>query len=855
MRDPVVSSPFWFVLFAAIFLLVPVWAQQRYPAARHGGNYMHNYYIPPAPSSTPWYPCWSPDGKAIAFSMHGSIWKYDLETGVATELTYDRSYHSSPDWSPDGRWIVYTADANHRRIQLHVLDLATGRSHPLTSDEHLYLDPAFSPDGRYIAYVSTKPNGYFNIYIRAFKEGAWAGPPVALTEDHRYSRDRLYFGPWDMHLQPRWTPDGSAIVFLSNRGVALGSGDLWKMRVRNPGMENAERILEEQTLYRTRPDVSPDGKRVLYSSTAGAADQFNHLYVIPINGGHPYKLTFGDHDDFHPRWSPDGETIAYITNRNGLPQLALLETYGGKQTIIRFRQLKWKRPMATLTLRVEDERTGQPTPARVHVVASDGKFYGPSEAYARVGMYGSNFFHTDGESTWQLPPGKTTLRIVKGFEYVPVELQLDLEADKPRTLTVQLKRFISAKERHWYSGSTHVHMNYGGNLRNTPQNLILMAKAEDLDVINSLVANKDNRILDWQYFEPGGGEHSSSRNDPNTILIFGEEYRPPFYGHVFLLGLKDHLISPFTTGYENTAIESLYPSNTDVFRKALKQGAVTGYVHPFGSDADPFEIELGVAKAFPVDAVFGTVHAYEWSTANRTQLTVWHHALNNDLPIVPTGGEDSITDLHVSKTIGSLRTYVHLSGPFNAENWLNALKNGQTFVSSGPLPFFEINDQPPGSSLQLSKKGGNVQLRAEVWSLAPIRKAVIYRNGAVFRELDIDASVWQPTEDHMSRPCVRFEESVPVTESSWFNLYVEGPASEWLDTVFVQGITNAIRVYVGDQPIRNAESARYFVKWIDLLSDLAKAWPWWRTEAEKAHVLGQFEEAKKKFEELARTAQ
>ena len=104
-----------------------------------------------------------------------------------------------------------------------------------------------------------------------------------------------------------------------------------------------------------------------------------------------------------------------------------------------------------------------------------------------------------------------------------------------------------ADDRHgragWYSGSTHMHMNYGGNLHNTLENLMLMSAAEDQDVVNELIANKDNRVLDYQFFVPGGGAHPISK--PDRLVIVGQEYRPPFYGHVILLGLRDHLISPW----------------------------------------------------------------------------------------------------------------------------------------------------------------------------------------------------------------------------------------------------------------------------------------------------------------------
>src|SRR5262245_46777702 len=151
------------------------WCQKTlYPAAKDGGNYMHNYYLPPAPGSYPWAPSWSPDGKYVAISLLGSIWKVDPETGDANQLTYNRRYHSSPDWSPDGKWIIYTSDDDNRRIGLEILNTDSGESHTLTNDDHLYLDPVFSPDGRRVVYVSTHPNGHFNLYIRSIQNGAWA---------------------------------------------------------------------------------------------------------------------------------------------------------------------------------------------------------------------------------------------------------------------------------------------------------------------------------------------------------------------------------------------------------------------------------------------------------------------------------------------------------------------------------------------------------------------------------------------------------------------------------------------------------------------------------------------------------
>jgi TolB protein len=824
--------------------------RQLYPAAKDGGSYMHNYYLPPGPGSYPWYPEWSPDGKHVAVSLLGSIWKVNAETGDAVQLTYGRGYHSSPEWSPNGKWLLYTSDDQNRRIQLEVLNVETGRSEALTNGDHLYLDPVFSPDGSRVAYVSTYPDGHFNVYVRPFKNGSWAGPPVALTTDHEYRNNRLYVGLWDIHVQPSWTRDGNSILLLSNRGVPLGSGNLWRIPVVENAMSKAKVIFSEQTLYRARPDISPDGARFVYSSTSGAADQFNHLYVLPVNGGAPYKLTFGDHDDFHPRWSPDGERIAYISNEGGLPRLVIMETYGGGKHRIVINLKSWKTPMHRVRIEIVDE-SGRPVHARVQGVASDGKFYAPLDSYSRMGVQGQHFFHSAGDSTLWAPPGRLKLTAIHGLEHWPASAEVTVGGEGS-TVKLVVRRYVDFAARGWHSGSTHVHMNYGGNFRNTLENLMFMSRAEGQDILNELVANKDNRILDWMYFEPGGGEHSISKVDPKMLVIVGEEYRPPFYGHTFYLGLRDHLISPFTTGYEGTAIESLYPSNTDMFRKARAQGAVTGYVHPWTGDGDPLNADLGVGKGFPVDLALGVIDGYEWSNASRGQVAVWHHALNNDLRVAPTGGEDSISNLHISKPVGSLRTYGYFGdGPFSVPAWLSVLRKGQTFFTGGPLLELDIGGKRPGESIKLPAGGGKVRVRARVWSIVPLSRAVLYRNGQPFQELTIDGRLWSTDGQRSGRPCAGFDAEIPVKDSGWFSLYVEGPYSELLDVLYPQAGTNSIRVYVGDQKIRNKASAEYFIRWIDKLKTMAAAWPGWRSLSEQKHVLAQFEEARAVYQRLA----
>ena len=813
-----------------------------YPQARTGGNYMHNYYLPPA-AGTPWRPCFSPDGEWIAFSMAGSIWKIRIGEDVAYQLTANATYDSSPIWSPDGRWIVYTADDRYRSINLMLFDTATGESTALTRNEHVQLDPVWAPDGSRILYVSTDPGGWYNLYAMPLQNGV-PGEPMRLTEDNAYANSRLYFGSRDLHIQPTLSPDGKEMILVSNRGIPLGSGALWRAPVAPDAMSRAKQILREETLYRTRPQWSPDGARIVYSSHRG--NQYNNLYVLPVEGGEPYQLTFGEWDRFDPRWSPDGEWIVYVSNRRGVTDLRLLKTFGGEERAVEIRRRAYRRPHGTLKVVVTDADTGRPTEARILLRAADGKAYAPPGAYRRVAARALHldFFHAKGEFSLDLPVGQVSVLATKGFERKPIAAAVEVEAGAVASLRLSLERFTDYKARGWYSGSDHVHMNYGGNLHNTPENLLFMAAAEDLDVVGEKIANKDNRIFDHQYFN---GAFDRVRSTPQRILAWGQEYRPPFYGHINFINLTERLLSPYTTGYEGTAIESLYPSNTDIFRMAREQGALGGYVHPYGSD--PSSAGYAGARGFPVDLALGAVTYLEVMTSARHSLhtaRVWHRALNCGFRVTASGGEDSISNLHRTPALGAARMYAYLGDRLAWDRWVEAVRRGRTFFTNGPLVQLTVNGEIAGGEIRLPAEGGTVEVDARMETAFPVEKLELIRNGEALEEI--------PLREGGRSGALR--KRIPVERSGWYTLRAttEEPVFP-IDDSRLHAETGPVYVYCGEQPIRSAEDARYFIRWIDDIARQAREHPGWRSEREREHVLGQFNQARAVFEQRAREAE
>ncbi len=799
---------------------------------------MYSYYVPQA-TSTPWRPAWSPDGKTLAFSMAGSLWKIGVGDRTAYEVTANRTYDSSPAWSPDGRWIAYTAEGE-RGINVMLLEVATGKSTALTTGEDLNLDPAWSPDGKRLAFVRNVPQDRFHVYVMPVGNGR-GGEAERLTEPHSFGRQRLYFGVYDDHIQPSWSPGGNEILLVSNRGIALGSGAIWRVSAQPDCMRDARMILREETLYRTQPQWSPDGKRILYSSHRGS--QYDNLYVLPAEGGEPYQLTHGDWDHFDPRWSPDGEWIAYVSNQHGPSDLRLLRVVGGEERRVAIEHRIYRRPMGTLKVVVTDAATGQPSAARFYLTASDGKTYSPAGAFQRVPSRTTHgdFFHAEESFTVAVPAGEVKLETARGIEVMPYSTTVAVKADGVTEVQVDLRRLTNMNALGWYSGSDHTHMNYGGNLHNTPENMMFMGRAEDLNVLADKICNKDNRIFDWQYFTGKPSPLSTT----NRILMFGEEYRPPFYGHINLINLTRHLISPFTTGYEQTGIESLYPSNTDIFRVARGQGALGGYVHPWAQD--PPAAGYPVARGFPVDLALGVMDYLEVLTRAGTFTNtskVWHRTLNCGFKLTASAGEDSILSLHATPILGSSRIYAFVGSKLTWDGWVDAIRQGRTFVTNGPLLRFDVDGRLPGSEIQLPDAGGSVSISGRVDSIVPVDRLELYFNGTRIEVAELKGGKEGAIKKRVS-----------VTRSGWLTLRAIADQSHFpVDDTYVVAETSPVYVYCGNAPIRSREDAEYFIRWIDDIARQAEAHPGWRSSRERKHVLDQFAEARRVLEQRAREA-
>ena len=796
--------------------------------------YYREMYLPQL-TTGPSAVAWSPDSYILVYSMAGSLWKQELRSATAEQLTAGPGYDYQPDWSPDGRWIIF-ARYDHDAIELWSLDMRDGRTQKMTSEGAVNVEPRFSPDGKRLAFVSTSYKGHFHIFIGSFDNGSLTGVRQ-LTPENVSSLPRYYYSQVDHEISPVWSRDGSEILFISNRGHIHGTGGFWTMKA-EPGAE-AHEIHYEETNWKARPDFSPDGKRMVYASYLGRA--WHQLWVMPAAGGDAFPISYGDFDNVNPRWSPDGSRIAFISNRTGNTSLWVQTIPGGEQTEIVARDRQYLKPMGNVSLHVVDEH-GTPVAARVFVTAADGLAYAPDGAWMHADdsfirserLFEAHYFDTTGESRFTVPAGSVEVDVMRGFENHFEQHKIEVKANSTAELTVRIVPLgeMDANSK-WVSGDVHVHMNYGGAYRNTPAHLVQQAAAENLAIVEDLIVNKEQRVPDISYFSPQLDPASTA----DHLLLHGQEFHTSYWGHLGLLHLTSNIILPGYAAYPNTAAASLYPANGNVADMAHQQGALVGYVHPFDSFPDPFR-DVSLTAELPADVALGKVDYIEvlGFSDHKSTAAVWYKLLNCGFRLPTAAGTDFMGNYaSLRGPIGLNRVYAEVkSGPLTIDPWLAAIKAGHTFATNGPLLRFSLGGQEIGGEVRLDKKQ-EVPFSAELKSIVPVDHLQIVCNGKVAREITLEGD----------RRSAHAQGSIPLDASGWCVLRAFSDKAEYpiLD-LYPYATTSPAYVSVAGAPVRNAADAAYFVAWVDRLIAAARSNTAWNTDTEKQAVLSMFRDAR-----------
>ena len=843
-----------FLLTCIGFLVSPVEAQRRpvLPQIDLPHPYYYRELFLPQLTSGPSSVAWGSDSKQLVYSMAGSLWRQKLDSKEAMQLTDGNGYDYQPDWSPDGKSIVYVT-YQQDAMELWLLDVASGKTTQLTSGGAVNVEPRWSPDGKRIVFVSTSFNKRFHIFRADVREGKLENV-LRLTGETKSDLPRYYYSAYDTEINPVWTRDGQEILFVSNKGHIHGTGGFWCMKA-EPGA-TAREIHYEETSWKARPDFSPDGSRMVYSSYLGR--QWHTLWVMPANGGDAFPISYADWDETNVRWSPDGKQLAFISNRQWNTEIVLKQEPGGEAAPLEIEGRKWLRARTRLQISVRDEK-GRQVPARISVTDERGRFYAPDDVliYADDGFdrearpFEAHYFYStrDSDVAVVVPEGSVKVEVSKGFEYKPQQRTVSAGSRPGERINFALKKLDWERggKMQWASADLHVHMNYGGTYRSEREFLLERAEGESVQIVNNLVVNKEQRFpdIDAQRFDEIL-KYVSTEVD----VVLGQEFHTSYWGHRGILRLRDHFLLPGYAGYPNTAAASLFPMNADVYDLAHEQGALVGAVHPFEEVPDPLaKPPQRITDELPVDAALGKLDYMEivGFSDHKSTAAVWYKLLNLGYRVPAGAGTDATTNYAapIRGNAGFDRVYAPASRDavhrINLDSWMDSLKNGRTFATNGPLLNFTLNGEIVGSELKLEKAQQEVAFTARLRSIVPVNHLEVVCNGRVAKDVKLEGE--HDTADAKG--------TIPISESGWCLLrtYSDKAVYPVLDN-YAYATTSPVYVVLGGAKPRSPEDAKYFAAWIGRTMEITGAYPDWNSQQEKELVMNRLREAKAVYEKL-----
>ncbi len=810
------------------------------------GYYWRELYIPQL-TSGPSSVTFMPSGDEVIYAMRGSLWRQRLPSEavqVAREVTHPiAAYDHQPDVSPDGRSVVF-ARYDGKGFELWRHDFDGGAEKQLTDNGGVNLEPRISPDGRRIAFMSTAGTGHFNLRIADLSTAGLSNERYLVTP-RESGIDRYYYSTHDHFINPSWSPDGARVWYVTNTEIPWGTGKICSVSVADGSIACLDKH-QLETSWAARPEVGPDGKRLLFSNYHGG--QWHQLWLTTTDDAAPLPLTYGDFDRTSARWSPDGKRIAYISNEDGYTSVWVHDVFGGARVRLDSSIPLPQKPGLVVVQIMPRDSKGNRISARISVLASDGRWYAPSrswmhgdELYDRAQFPSEvHYFHCAAESSScpvVIPAGKTTIHVESGFRRKPVLVERDFSQFLPIELPIQLEdNDLPSDFGRFLSADLHVHMNYGGHYRATPETLLAQQDAEDLDVVYNLLVNKEERIPDIGYFRPGGGADPASGK---RMIFHAQEYHTSFWGHMGLLNLEDHFLLPDYTAYRHTALASPWPHNGAIADLAHAQGGLVGYVHVADFPIDPPK-EKVLSYELPADVAHRKLDYIEVMGFSDHHITagIWYRFLNLGFRLPAGAGTDAMSNYaSLRGPIGLVRVFLDTGGERTPKALTSALKEGHTFVSNSALLGLTIDGKRPGDTLP---RAGKYPVRVAMRSPVAMDHLELVQNGRVIKAFELAGD----------RTRFDWSGDVDLKQAGWVLLRAyNDEAHPWVLDLYPYATTSPL--YVDGTAPPAPDDAAYFSAWMDRVVEAALARGGWNSEQEKADTLAYLEESRAQFRALA----
>ena len=309
----------------------------------------------------------SPDGKWVSYTLttidslkdsrNSDVWMISRDGSENIQLTNSPDGESRARWSPDGKWISFVSSRTSspqdpKGAQVWLLDRRGGEGRRLTTQKGGIDDYSWSPDSKRLLLAITDPDPEDTGKIKTTK-------PYVIdryqykedVEGYRYKKVHTHLYLFDIATKKLdtltrgdrdeesavWSPDGTAIAFVSNRTEDPDKNENTDIFVIEAHPGASMRRLTDWKGSDNGPRWSPDSKYIAY--TRSVSDEDYHMYdepvlcVIPAGGGEPRFLSAAlDRPVFSPKWSPDGKSILALVADDREQYVARFPIAGGAAT-------------------------------------------------------------------------------------------------------------------------------------------------------------------------------------------------------------------------------------------------------------------------------------------------------------------------------------------------------------------------------------------------------------------------------------------------------------------------------------------------------------------------------------------